>query len=1192
MSALQLTPAQQAVVENRGGGLLVSAAAGSGKTKVLVERLFRYVTEENCNVDDFLIITYTKAAAAELRNKVAEELSARLAERPGDIHLRRQLLLVYRADIRTVDAFCTSLLRENTHLLSKEEDRSSLSPDFRVLDENEARLIQEKILGRTLERFYETLDENGAELAETLGFGRDDRALEALVLELYQKLQSHAWPDRWLAESAGFWSAVAGDGVCFDDTSYAALLLEGVRRKADHWQRLLISAAEEMADCPALQKGYADRFLAVAEQLRQLAEISGSCGWDAVAEQAAHLAFPKLGAVKDADGGEQKVRAQKLWTGCKNAVKAMCGVLNVSAAEAVEDLAAVAPAMLALIRLAGDFADDYRREKLRINAMDFSDQEHLALTLLVDDNGEPTELGAQVAARYVEILVDEYQDTNEVQNAIFRAVSRNGKNLFTVGDVKQSIYRFRLADPTIFLERYQSFLPYQEAGEGQPRKILLSKNFRSRREILDAANFIFENILSREMGEIDYGEEEALHFGAEYYPPRNDCDTEFHLICCQRKQGDRDLPVKRLTAESRFVAKRIRELLDEGYPVTGKDGTMRSCRAEDIVILMRAPGSRSAAYAAALAEQDVPCAAEDNEDFFAAMEVSTVLSLLKIIDNPRQDVPLIAVLRSPVFAFSPDRLAQIRGNTPEGDFYTAVRRDGNGDTQAFLETLADLRLLACDVTVYRLLWHLYNRLNVLGVFGAMEGGQRRRENLIALAEQAKKLEGSGCRGLFAFIRRMTGLLETGRAPQIRGAADTTGVRIMSIHKSKGLEFPIVILTDLDHSFSRQDLTTPVLVHPKLGLGPTRVELARRIRYPTLARRALEAALLRENRAEEQRLLYVAMTRPKEKLILVDAMYGADKRIQKLAPLAACPAWPEAVSEGTCFADWLLLPLLCRPEAAPLRTLGEIGVESLYTGDTSPWQVFIHDSEDYRVVPVRRKDAAEKAVEEGAVDAALLSFRYPYAKETGLPAKVTATQMKGRELDREAAENTVPALWLRPLSQPKFRQAGGELTAAEKGTATHLVLQYLDFHNRNAAGQVAALRERRLLTQAQAAAVDVPALERLLQSPLAERLRAAGEVFREYPFTVLLSAAVLEPTACEGDAVLLQGVVDCFFAEEDGSLTVVDFKTDRVSGDAVARRAEEYRVQLETYSAALERVLERPVGRRVLYFLHPGETVEL
>ena len=1190
MSELRLTPAQQAVVENRGGSLLVSAAAGSGKTKVLVERLFRYILQERCSVDDFLIITYTKAAAAELRSRIAEELSARLAKQPDNAHLRRQLLLVYRADIRTVDAFCASLLRENTHLLSREEDEVSLSPDFRILDENEAKLMQEKVLSRTLERFYGQMDADDLELAETLGFGRDDRALESLVLEQYGKLQSHAWPERWLTESAAFWQSLAAETVRFDDTPYAAVLLEEVCRKSGHWAKLLRAEAAAMTGCAALEKGYQDRFYQAAEQLEALAETARSAGWDAAGERAASLVFPKLGAVKDADGGEQKLRAKGVWEGAKAAVKSLCGLLDVTASQAVEDLAAVAPAMLALLRLTGEFADDYRKEKLRRNAADFSDQEHLALTLLVDGDGAPTELGRQVSARYREILVDEFQDTNEVQNAIFRAVSREGNNLFTVGDVKQSIYRFRLADPSIFLERYRRFVPYEEAAEGEERKILLSQNFRSRSEILDAANFVFENILSPEMGEMEYGEEEALHFGAAYYPPRDDCDTEFHLISCRQKRGD-TAPVKKLTAESRFVAARIRQLLDEGFPVTESDGSFRPCRPEDIVILMRAPGSRLAAYAAALAEQGIPCGFEENEDFFSAMEVSTVLSLLKIIDNPRQDVPLIAALRSPIFGFTPDRLAEIRANTPEGDFCTAVERDGGADTAAFLAEIAALRLLARDVSVNRLLWNLYNRLNVLGVFGAMDGGSRRRENLIALTELAQSLEGSGCRGLFAFIHRIEDLLASGRAPQVGGSADAGGVRIMSIHKSKGLEFPVVILTDLDHAFSTQDLTTPVLVHPKLGLGPNRVELERRLRYSTLARRALETTLLRENRAEEQRILYVAMTRPKEKLILVDAVYSAEKRLQRLMPMAACPAAPESVADCKCFGDWLLLPLLCRPEAAPLRKLGAAESGGLYTGDTAPWQVFIHDAEDYAFV--RRRSAAEKTAEEQlTADTALLTFRYPRESASALPAKVTATQMKGRSLDAEAAENAASAPILRSLGEPKFRHAGGALTAAETGTATHLVLQYLNFADFDVPAQIARMREKRQLTAAQAAAVDVASLEKFLALPLADRLRAAGEVWREYPFTVLLPAVTLEAAAGEDDTVLLQGVVDCFFAEADGTLTVVDFKTDRVFGAEVAVRAEEYRPQLETYSAALERVLERKVGRCVLYFLRPGETVEL
>ncbi len=1191
MSDIRLTPEQRAVVENRGGSLLVSAAAGSGKTKVLVERLFRYITEEGCNVDDFLIITYTRAAAAELRSKIAAELSARLADAPGDRHLRSQLLRVYQADIRTVDAFCTGLLRENTHLLTREGDDHGLSPDFRVLDENEAKLLRERVLDRTLETFYDRLDRGDQSLADTLGFGRDDRALAALVMELYEKLQSHAWPDCWLAENRARWDELARGGGDFSDTPCAGVLLAGIGRRASHWAALLRRAAAQMTDCPALMKGYAGRFLDTAGTLEALASAA-EAGWEEARQAAGKVTFPRLGAVKDADGGPLKARAKRLWDGCKDAAKKWDALLAVTGAEAMEDLSAAAPAMSALLRLTADFAEDYRREKLRRNAADFSDQEHLALTILVREDGTPTELGTQIAARYREILVDEYQDTNEVQNAIFRAVSRDGKNLFTVGDVKQSIYRFRLADPTIFLDKYARFRPWTEAAEGEERKILLSKNFRSRQEILDAANFVFENILSKEMGEMDYGEDEALHFGADYYPPRTDCATEFHLITVpQRQAGEEERPVKRLTAEARFVAERIRRLLDEKWPVTD-GGALRPCRPEDIVILMRSPGSRSAAYAAALAAQDIPCAFEESGDFFETMEVSTMLSLLEIIDNPRQDVPLIAALRSPVFGFTPDRLAEIRGKTPQGDFYGAVEADGGEDCAAFLRTLEELRLLARDMSVQQLLWHIYNRLDVLGIFGSMDGGQRRRENLIALAEHAEKLENGGYRGVFAFVTQLRRLIETGRAPQTRGAADSAGVRIMSIHKSKGLEFPVVILTDLDHAFSAQDFQTPVLVHPILGLGPVRVDLDRKIKYPTLARKALEETLLRENKAEEQRILYVAMTRPKEKLILVDAMHYAGTRMKRLAPLASCPALPESVGEGRNFADWLLLPLLCRPEAAPLRELADMDVEGLYTGDTAPWQVEVHDGAAYREPPRRRTMERGAAEDELPFDPSLLAFTYPWETETALPAKLTATQLKGREADREIAEEAAVPPVLQPLTRPRFRQETAGLTAAEGGTATHLVLQYLDFSNLDVAGQVAELRERHLLTEEQAAAVRTAELRRFLCSELAEELRHSPRILREYPFTLLMDAREADPAAAAGDEILLQGIVDCCFEQPDGSLAVVDFKTDRVSGEALRRRAEQYRPQLTAYSAALTRVLERPVTRRVLYFLHTGMAVEI
>lgn len=1186
MAKLTLTPQQQAVVENRGGSLLVSAAAGSGKTKVLVERLFRYVMEERCNVDDFLIITYTKAAAAELRSKIAAELSKRLAETPGDRHLKSQLLRVYQADIRTVDAFCTALLRENTHLLAREGDRHALTPDFRVLDEGDAALVRQRVLGRVLEAFYDGLDSGREQLADTLGAGRDDSALAELVLELYDKLQSHAYPDRWLAENRAAWAGLDGG---FDDTPYARELLTMVRRKAGHWAELLRQAAGRTDGDAALSAGYGEKFLTAAQGFRHLREADR---WETARQAAAQIEFPRLNTPRGRKDDPAVASLKKIWDVCKDDMKKLDSLLDVSGEEAMEDLRAMAPAMEALLGLTADFGAAYRAEKLRLNAADFSDQEHLALLLLVREDGAPTELGEQVAARYVEVLVDEYQDTNEVQNAIFRAVSRHGQNIFTVGDVKQSIYRFRLADPTIFLGKYNRFKSYEEAADGEERKILLSKNFRSRREILDAANFVFENILSVEMGEMAYGEDEALHFGAEYYPERHDCDTEFHLITARQKSEENDHPVKKLTAEARFVARRIRQLLDEEYPVTDADGSLRPCRPEDVVILMRSPGSRTAAFAEALAERDIPCSFEESGDFFHTMEISVMLALLELVDNPRQDVPLISVLRSPVFGFTPSRLAEIRGKTPSGDFYDAVAADGGEDCAAFLETLGGLRLAARDMSVHRLVWHIYNTLNILGIFGAMDSGGERKENLIALSRHAEKFESGGYRGLFAFVTQLRRLLDSGQAPVTKSAAAVNGVRLMSIHKSKGLEFPIVILADLDHAFSRQDFDTPVLVHPGMGLGPRRIDLKRKIKYPTLARLAIEEKLRRENLAEEQRILYVAMTRPKEKLILVDSMYHAAGRLQKLAALASCPVLPETVAGCRTFGDWLLLPLLCRSEAAPLRACADMEVESLYTGDTSSWQVFLHDSEEYRERPVRTVSAAAEASGETAFDPGLLEFVYPYSRETELPAKVTATQLKGRALDEEIAEHAAHTPYVRPLSQPKFRRERHGLTPAERGTATHLVLQYLNFGDQDVPRQVEALRDRSLLTPEQAGAVDVRALERFLTSPLAEEIRQGGNVLREYRFTLLMGARDYDPAASKEDTILLQGVVDCCFETAEG-LTVVDFKTDRVrTAEEVAQRAAHYRPQLEAYSLALERVLEKPVIRRTLYFLSAGATVEV
>ena len=1187
--AEKLTNEQQAAVDSRERSLLVSAAAGSGKTKVLVERLFSYVEREGANLDDFLIITYTRAAASELRGKIAKALNERMERDPGNYHLRQQMLRVYRADIKTVDAFCTSLLRENCHLLGEDARGHALRPDFRVLDENEAEVLRGRVLARTLEDFYDHLTSGGTLLADTLGAGRDDSALEQLVLELHAKLQAQPYEDKWLDAQRAFWRAVPEK---IEDTPYGKILLNEVGRKARHCKSLLQRAAQEMCANDALNQKYAPAFLDASYQLEAL-EGKIAQGWDAA--RGVTIAFPRLAAVKDSDGGEMKARMKGLWDNCKETVKGFAELFAASSDEAVEDLRTMAPAMLALIDLTADFSRRYNEEKRRRNAADFSDQEHEAIRLLVAENGEPTELATLVSTRYREIMVDEYQDTNEVQNRIFDAISCKGENLFTVGDVKQSIYRFRLADPRIFLQHYNTWPPLAAADEHESAKLLLSRNFRSRKEVLEATNFVFRNVLSREMGELDYGEDEMLRPGASY-AESSVCGAEFHLFDLPTQTGEHR--VRASEAEAAFVADYIRNMLSSKFPVQDdKTRELRPVREEDIVILMRSPSTRLLDYRRALESRGIRCAADAGEDFFASMEIAVMFSFLQVIDNPRQDVPLIAVLRSPLFGFVPDELAALRSQQRTGDFYDALLLSEDGHSKAFLAVLRSLRDSAAHLSVRELLSEIYRKCNVLGIFGAMHRGAERKDNLLAFLELSEDFARTGRQGLFDFVRTLREQLASGEAAAMQTTHASSGVRIMSIHKSKGLEFPVVILSDLARRFSNMDFQSSVLVHPQLGLGPVCVDARRHIQYPTIARQALERTLRREAKAEELRVLYVAMTRAKEKLVMVHTQANAGGRVADLMALSDCPVLPEAVDSGKCMGDWIMLPLLQRSEAGALRAFAGQNSEGRFFTEETPWTVCVHDGLQF-AAPAQQSDAAaeERAPqrEELPADFAALSYRYPYAEQTAFPAKLTATQLKGRAIDEEISENTTLPPRLRNLCKPKFLAGKTALTGAERGTALHLVMQDLDFfcepNEQSVRAQIEAMRAQRKLTDEQAKAADVHAIVRFLWSDLAARIRKSEEVEREYRFSLLRPVRDFSSLDAD-DSVLLQGVVDCFF-EEDGELVVVDFKTDHVSCAQLDERAEHYRPQLEAYSMALTRVMGKKVKEKVLYFFSAGEEVRL
>ena len=1187
MGDIQLTPQQLGAVEDRGGSLLVSAAAGSGKTKVLVERVFAYLREEHCHIDDFLIITFTRAAAAELRSKLAAELARRVAAEPENGHLRQQMFRVYQADIKTVDGFCASLLREHVHLLEPVDGRS-LTPDFRILDESECTLLKERALEQALEHFYQRIeqgDEGCRLLAETLGFGRDDRGLALLVPEVHAKLQSHPYPEKWLAQAAEGWRELPQR---LADSVYGRTIMDDTVRRALYWAGRLERAARDMEGCQPVFDAYADRFLEAAAQLREY-ETAAQNGWDEMSR--VDVTFRKLGAVRGEENGDSKAAAKAVWDKCKAAVKKLSAPYQTAESELLDDLRAIAPAMEALLELTADFDRRFQAEKVRRNAMDFSDQEHYAVRLLAGEDGTPTELGEQVSHRYREIMVDEYQDTNEVQNCIFRAVSRQGENIFAVGDVKQSIYRFRLAEPGIFLEKYRTYLDAEDAAPGQPRRRVLSRNFRSRREVLDAANFVFAAIMSREMGELDYTEEQYLHFGAAYYPDAPERETEFHYLSVEDTPEQR---FDRAEAEARFTARRIRRLLDGGFPVRGGDGELRPVEPEDIVILMRSPSARLAVFTAALEREGIPCDGGESEDFFSAMEIAVVLSLLEIVDNPRQDVPLIAVLRSPLVGMSADRLAEIRALQPEGDYYEALCRDEGEDAQAFLSLLRELRHASREMAADKLLWYCYDRCRVEAIFGAMADGTQRQARLTALYDYVRRLVQSGRTGLFDCVSHLRRLLENGDAPAITAARASGGVRIMSVHKSKGLEFPVVVLADLNRSFNRQDLDRPVLVHPQLGVGAERVETERRIRYDTVSKSALALTLEREAKAEELRILYVAMTRAQEKLIMVCSRKNPEKHLRELAALTELPVPPEAVSGANCPGDWLLLTLLNTFQASELHGFAGVRPSEL-TEAPAGMTVHLH-----RIGGEETEGAASPAEEDTGEspdttpDTASLGFVYGHRAATVTPSKVTATQLKGRAIDEEIAEGTLPRRRESAPERPRFLQEKRGLTGAERGTAMHLVMQFLPLDTAAEPWAVAevidGLRRRRLLTPEQAAALDVPALVRFLASPLAERIRNAPRLWREYRFALLTDAGIYDGDAA-GEEMLLQGVADCVFETERG-LAVVDFKTDRVQTAEVQQRAEVYRAQLDAYAGALSRILERPVTERILYFFACGEEISL
>ena len=1194
---IEFTPEQEAAIKYRGGSLLVSAAAGSGKTKVLVERLLSRI-DENDEIDEFLVITYTRAAAYELREKIHDEFLKRLAKSPGSKRLRRQSLLCRGASIDTIHTFCAEILRENAHLVR-------LPPDFRVLDQSESELIMNMVAEDIIDKKYESISEdpNFNALVDTITEGRDDRRLQEILLEIHNKMQSLPYPGKWAEEQKIKQHLIGVKDVT--DTDSGKYMINKIHAMVSYNYSEVLDLREEMRKHPEFEDKYAASVDDLIEHIQILLNAL-TVSWD---EAFKHKNINNVRPNRISGYDELK----EIRTRCLKNLKKSIEELEISSEEHIIDMKSLSLANTALFDVVLTFAAAYAEEKRKRGVVDFSDLEHLTLSILVDEiSGERTALAKNLSKRYKEIMIDEYQDVNAVQENIFSALSNNNNNLFMVGDVKQSIYRFRLADPLIFMSKYNLYSSHNSnkrnktsLGTDKGTKILLMKNFRSQEGIINTVNEIFSNIMSTEFGEMNYGEDEKLRAGR---------------IPCKGKQGKKGNPYisinstsvdidvldlsgfeseegaenpKAIKLEADHIADKILKLTDGSTFIHDDEEGERIVTASDIVILLRSVRGRAWQYSKALAERGIKSEYSSVEDYFETVEIKSILSFLEVIDNPRQDLQLAAVLSGPVYKFSPDELSEIRIKSLETDYYEAIKKaaddiTGSDETslkcKKILEDIEELRSVKSDMSADRFIWHVYNKTGLLDIVRAMQGGKRRRNNLVLLAESARKFEQSGYKGLFGFLVYIRNLKERGKDLSEGGTEKSTvdgndTVRIMSIHKSKGLEFPIVFLANTSKLFNFQDTRSSVVFHKNFGVGSLLVDKERRIKYSTLTRSAIQNKIMEETLSEELRVLYVAMTRAREKLIITAIFKDAGKVLSKIEAIKEGKVAPQAMISMQSYAEWILTGI--REKINTSSTDHSVNLspvllkqEEIISGD---------------LLPSTKSTTLYDLAEPKKPGFYVLKdeFKYSFQTSVDLPSKMTVTRLNSLpDPDAESASWIYEETEERHLYRsPSFISERKSLSPAERGILIHRVMQHIDYKTGSDESEILKelqrLEKTGIITAKEIIEIDKKKIVKFLNSTIGGRASTSNNLKKEFKFSILCPSSRYYPDSGD-DKILLQGVVDCFF-EEDGELVVLDFKTDRVNEQTIHKKAQMYSTQLYTYTDALQKITGKHVKEQYIYF---------
>ena len=1223
---LTFTDAQWKAIWATGKDILVSAAAGSGKTKVLITRMIEKVLDENkpIDVDELLVVTFTNASAAEMRHRMAEALEEAIAARPESVHLRRQLNLLNKAQISTLHSFCMNVVRQYAYLID-------IDPGFRIADSTEAALLSDDTIGAVLEDAYSAENPEAMyRLADSFTSDRNDQSIETLIDRLYDYSRVHPVPEQWLREIPMQYEI--GDQASIDDLEFIEPLKTAIRHTLEEASALTgdMRNIALMPDGPEPLAATAEADLMwINEAIRRVTDGT----WEETYAFFGLLKWAKAGTIrKDSCDEELAKRAKAL----RDAVKKIINTLKESyftrtPARLLDEIRLMAPTMHTLIDLVIEFGRRFELVKIDRGIVDFSDLEHYALRILSrEQDGKlvPSDIAIDYKNRFSEVLVDEYQDVNMLQETIIQLVKRGGEedgNLFMVGDVKQSIYRFRLAEPMLFLGKYNRFT----ATDGhQGLKIDLNANFRSRKEVLDATNFVFSQVMGARVGEIEYDDAAALKYGAKY--PEKAVTAGLTLLY-EEEEGEQELDaatelagqsLKSSQAEARFMIKKIRELIASGAEVTDAfSDKKRPLEYRDIVILMR-----SMTWSGEIAEEfklaEIPIYAELKRGYFDALEVMIMLNTLRVIDNPYQDIPLASVLRSPFIGMTENELAQIRLAGKSESFFEALKRfvttGGAGvaaatqeKLQRFFNQFEDWRNLARRGSLSELIWQVYSDTHYYEMVGAMANGKQRQANLRALHDRAIDYEKTSFRGLFRFLRFVDRMRK--RGDDLGAARSLTEkenvVRIMTIHSSKGLEFPFVFIAGAGRKFNKMDFNEPYLFDQHFGLAVKAIDPDNRITYTSLPFLAMKEKKELEMRAEEMRVLYVAMTRAKEHLEIIASVKDIEKSIVKwqdaqlVDPELMLPEYTRSRANG--YLDWIG-PAVARHTA--FAKFGSIpGGQSVI--DASVWQIdalpvsaFFTKVGDSDEETVKSVDAVPiEVVDEGLLIEVKRRFdaKYPYLSSVTKRSKQTVSELKRLSILEQQAEDDlfvsknadVSTAYLH--NRPAFMQSRA-LSAAEVGTAMHTIMQHIDIRKESSVADVekllTELTSRQLLTVEEAIAVDADAVAQFFQTTIAKRLLKAAQVKRELPFTFAFDDS-------DGDYQILQGIADCLFEEQDGWV-LLDYKSDRVRGrfgsdeEVDTEMQVRYGIQLNLYKKAIEEIVKIDIKEMVLYLFDGERTVTI